>query len=293
MINSVLQNKIQETLSKTLEKQISIESIRPVHGGDINDAYQVQANIGSFFIKINDAKKYPEMFEREASGLKELANTGVIQIPEVVTVGEIESDAFLLLEWVEQGNPSSTFWEDFGQQLAKLHQTTSDQFGWDKDNYIGSLVQYNSWKNDWSTFYILNRLEPQLKLAMEHGLLYSLHSNAFEKLFHRLDQLFPDEQPALLHGDLWSGNFMVSSQGNPIIMDPAVYYGHREMDLAMTKLFGGFNSKLYDSYQDINPLEKNWEERVCLCNFYPLLVHVNLFGGGYVNQVEGILRRFV
>lgn len=293
MLDHSLQLQVQQVISNHTGKQISIDSFKTVSGGDINEAYRVTTNEGLFFVKLNDANSYPEMFEQEALGLTELAKTNIIQTPEVIATGKTEFDAFLLLEWIEQGSPSSTFWEDFGIQLAKLHQTTNDRFGWMNNNYIGSLVQYNSWTEDWSEFFILNRLEPQLKFAMERGLMNRFHSVKFEKLFHKLDDLFPKEQPALLHGDLWSGNFMLSSEGNPVVIDPAVYYGHREMDLAMTKLFGGFNSQLYQSYNEEFPLETDWDERVLLCNLYPLLVHVNLFGVGYLHQVENALRRFV
>lgn len=293
MLDHSLQLQIQQVISNHTGKQISIDSFKTVPGGDINEAYQVQTTIGSFFIKVNDAKKYPDMFELEAKGLEVLAKSKAIKIPEVIETGQLNHDAFLLLEWIEQGSLSYSFWENFGQQLANLHQTTSDQFGWDKDNYIGSLAQYNSWKKDWSEFFILNRLEPQLKLAIEKGVMNRPHSNAFERLFHKIDMLFPNERPALLHGDLWSGNFMVDIDGEPVIMDPAVYFGHREMDLAMTKLFGGFDEPFYHSYNVTFPLEKDWEERILLCSLYPLLVHVNLFGAGYLSQIESVLKRFV
>lgn len=284
---------IKEVLEAYLQTSLRIAGVQPVHGGDINQAFKLQTTAGDFFVKYNSARKYSGMFEQEAIGLGALAATETIRIPQVIAFDEVEADAFLLLEWIEQGSPSSNFWEDFGHGLACLHQTTLNRFGWAQDNYIGSLVQSNQWTASWSEFFALQRLIPQVKLAVDQGSLSPNHARLFDKLFHRLENLFPKEPPALLHGDLWSGNFMVTANGSPVIMDPAVYYGHREMDLAMTKLFGGFHEQLYHSYQEVFPLEKGWEERVALCNLYPLMVHVNLFGGGYVGQVETALRKFI
>jgi fructosamine-3-kinase len=196
------------------------------------------------------------------------------------------------MEWVEGGIKGQGFWADFGRGLALLHRHTRDHFGLERDNYIGSLVQHNTPASDWPSFFIHQRLEPQLKMARDRKRVEAGMAFRFERLFHQLDKLFPAEPPALIHGDLWSGNFLCDDQGCPVLIDPAVYYGHREMDLAMTKLFGGFDVALYTAYHAEWPLEKGWEERVDLCNLYPLMVHVNLFGGGYVAQVEGVLKRF-
>lgn len=293
MVNTDLQKHIEDVLSIYLQQTASVLRMQVIHGGDINDAYRLQTDAGTFFLKTNSASKYPQIFEQESIGLGALRSSNTIKIPEVIAFENVNDTAYLLLEWIEEGSPIANFWNTFGVQLAQLHQNTSSQFGWSQKNYIGSLVQQNQWTASWSDFFILQRLEPQLKLALEQGKMDVKHSKLFEKLFHKLDNLFPTESPALLHGDLWSGNYMVDSAGVPVIMDPAVYFGHREMDLAMTKLFGGFDAQLYSSYQEVFPLENNWEERVPLCNLYPLMVHVNLFGGSYVSQVESVLRRFV
>lgn len=293
MVNTDLQRHIEDVLSIYLQQTASVLRIQVIHGGDINDAYRLETDAGTFFLKTNSASKYPQMFEQESIGLGALRSSNTIKIPEVIAFENVNDTAYLLLEWIEQGSPIENFWDTFGVQLAQLHQNTGSQFGWSQKNYIGSLVQQNQWTASWSDFFILQRLEPQLNLTLEQGKMDVKHSKLFEKLFYKLDNLFPTESPALLHGDLWSGNYMVDSAGVPVIMDPAVYFGHREMDLAMTKLFGGFDAQLYSSYQEVFPLENNWEERVPLCNLYPLMVHVNLFGGGYVSQVESVLRRFV
>jgi protein-ribulosamine 3-kinase len=271
---------------------VVINEAVPIGGGSINDAYRLDTTAGRFFLKTNSADHYPSMFEAEADGLMRLDEAGPLRVPEVVAHGEEQDVSYLLLEWVESGAKGLNFWVDFGQGLAQLHRHTQKHFGLERDNYIGSLVQCNTPAQDWSSFFIHQRLEPQLKMARDRKRVEAGMVFRFERLFHQMDERFPSEPPALLHGDLWSGNFLCDSQGRPVFIDPAVYYGHREMDLAMTKLFGGFDAELNTAYQAEWPLEKGWEERVDLCNLYPLLVHVNLFGGSYVAQVEAVLKRF-
>lgn len=277
--------------SHTGQSVVIIEAV-PIGGGSINDAYRLDTTTGRFFLKTNSADRYPSMFEAEADGLRRLREAGPLRVPEVIDHGEHHDDSYLLLEWVESGPRSSTFWADFGRGLAQLHQHTHEHFGLERDNYIGSLKQVNTHAVDWPSFFIHQHLEPQLKMARDRKRVEAGMAFRFERLFHQMDELFPSEPPALLHGDLWSGNFLCDSQGRPVLIDPAVYYGHREMDLAMTKLFGGFDGELHTAYQAEWPLEKGWEERVDLCNLYPLLVHVNLFGESYVAQVESVLKRF-
>jgi fructosamine-3-kinase len=173
-----------------------------------------------------------------------------------------------------------------------MHRHTADSFGLDHDNYIGSLPQYNQKRENWPAFFAEMRLEPQMKMARDEGRMDASDQRSFEKLYERLDRIFPEEPPALVHGDLWSGNYMVGPEGEPYILDPAVYYGHREMDLGMSTLFGTFGDAFYRSYDAEYPLEKGWEERSDLANLYPLMVHVNLFGGGFASEVRTILRRF-
>jgi fructosamine-3-kinase len=276
-----------------LEEDLLFGNYQRLGGGDINSAARFSLGDEHFFIKWNDANHCPGMFEAEAKGLNELRKADCIRIPEVKFIGEEDGQSFLILELIEQGMRHSNFSEDFGKQLAVMHQVSNDYFGLDHSNYIGSLPQVNTPTSSWTEFFIVYRLEAQLRLARDNHEADTALVNAFNHLFGKLESLFPKEAPALLHGDLWGGNQMPDDQGKPCIYDPAVYYGHREMDLAMTKLFGGFDSKFYESYQAHFPLTEEWNERVDLCNLYPLLVHVNLFGGGYVNQVRGILRYFV
>jgi fructosamine-3-kinase len=180
-----------------------------------------------------------------------------------------------------------------GIGLARLHKTTQNTFGLHYDNYIGSLTQSNTPPADsWTEFFIHQRLEPMLKMAVDSGKAEPDLIPKFESLYSKLDEIFPQEKPALLHGDLWSGNCMADDNGDPVIYDPAVYYGHREMDLAMTKLFGGFESEFYEAYQEEFPLEKHWEQRIAICNLYPLLAHVNLFVGSYIQSIKNIINRY-
>ena len=269
-----------------------IKRVEPISGGSINEAYKVETEKGLLFLKLNDANQFPNMFEAESKGLNLLTHSS-FRIPEPILVGRNGGKQFIIMEWIEQGVPDTNFWSLFGESLAKLHSNTTDKFGLNHDNYIGSLPQVNDFMGSWADFYREQRLLPQIKLAEQQGRLTNSIRLGFDNLFKRLDELMPIEKPALIHGDLWSGNMMVSKGGVPCIFDPAVYYGHREMDLAMMALFGGFGDAWIDSYNDVYPLELGWRSRIQIAQLYPLMVHVNLFGGGYARSVETILKRFV
>jgi fructosamine-3-kinase len=292
MLSQKLYSKLENCIISFLDEEIIIQNTTPISGGSINDSFCLKTNKGSFFVKTNDANSYPKMFKKEAKGLKLLNETNTLRIPKLITYNEFENISFLILEYIESKEPKKYFWEEFAIQLAKLHQYTNSSFGLNYSNYIGSLVQYNNQHKSWTDFFIQERLYTQIKLARENSQIESSTSTKFEKLFNRLNEIFPEEQPALLHGDLWSGNFIIDEKGSPVIMDPAVYYGHREMDIAMTKLFGGFSNQFYNAYNNHFRLENGWEKRIDICNLYPLMVHVNLFGGGYVGQVKQILKQF-
>ena len=233
------------------------------------------------------------MFETEKKGLFILKMAGAFEVPEVLALGEEGGLSLLLMEWLEipMAIGTESNWKQAGKNLAQLHKNTSDLFGLDHHNYIGSLSQSNTQHKTWVDFFTAERILPQLKLAREQNKIDSALVAKGERFCSALHEIFPAEKPSLLHGDLWSGNFFFSTKG-PAIFDPAVYYGHREMDLAMTKLFGGFDADFYSGYEEEFALEKNWRSRTDFCNLYPLLVHVNLFGGGYVNDVESILKPF-
>ena len=285
-------NEAEKLLSDKLNSTVNILSDHSVGGGSINDARVIKTTAGKFFVKINSANLYPAMFEREAKGLVLLMETGAVAVPEVVGFSEDINDAFLILNYIESSTKTDTFWNDFGEQLAALHRHSNPFFGLDHNNYIGSLPQSNKQHNRWSDFFREERLQPQVVMAFNSGRIDRSIIKQFEIFYNNLDNLFPEEPPALLHGDLWGGNFMVGAKGEPVIIDPAVYYGHREMDLGMSQLFGGFDNKFYDAYHHANPLEPGWQARLEYCNLYPLMVHVNLFGGGYAGSVKSILKRF-
>lgn len=279
----------ERMLTECCGKQIHSTGHTMIGGGSINHAFRISTTAGAFFLKYNDKKKYPGMFEAEAKGLSMLRQSKSIRIPDVIGVGESDNHTFIILEFLERGRTREKFWEDFGMQLADMHRRTQEYYGADHDNYIGSLPQNNSAKDDFVTFFIENRIEPQLKIA---GSTMAHLASSFEQLYKKLREIIPNEKPALIHGDLWSGNFLIGPQGEPCLIDPAVYYGHREADLAMSKLFGGFDAEFYSVYHYAFPLAPGWKDRVDVFNLYPLLVHVNLFGGTYVQQVAAIVRRF-
>ena len=233
------------------------------------------------------------MFGAEARGLSLLDRSHSLKVPSVVHHADAGDFQFLLMEYIEGRRRIDTYWERFGLGLAALHKNSSIVFGLDHDNYIGSLPQRNNPSASWIEFFTQERLNSQLQKAIEGGRFDYSVVNKFERLFSKLPALLPEEPPSLLHGDLWRGNIMTTSEGKPCIIDPAVYFGHREVDLAMTQLFGGFDSLFLESYNRTFPLTPGYEERVDIFNLYPLLVHVNLFGGGYRSQVVSILDRFV
>ena len=290
-ISGSLTEMLSRHLSEHLGLAVDIEDALPVGGGSINDAYRLETNEGPFFLKVNRADRFPSLFAAEADGLTRLRAAGSMRVPEVIAAGEDHDDTYLLMEFIRTGSADKAGWENLGASLAALHRHTQERFGLERDNYIGSLEQVNTPHSDWASFFIHCRLEPQVKRARDRKRLDGGSVFRFERLYGRLENLFPREAPALLHGDLWHGNFLFSADGTPVLVDPAVHYGHREMDLAMLHLFGGTEPALFDAYSDAWPLEQGWEERIELCNLYPLLVHVNLFGGGYAQQVEAVLKR--
>jgi len=262
----------------------------PLGGGDINAAFSVDLeDERRVFVKTN-AGADPSMFAVEARGLAWLAEAKALRIPEVLAVGA----DFLALELLVPSGRVKDFDERLGRGLAALHRTGAPAFGLDHDNFIGRLPQSNAEANGWAEFYQRERLEAQLRMAVDGGHASAGMRRGFEDLFGVLaDRVGPDERPSRLHGDLWGGNFHVDEGGEPCLIDPAVYGGHREVDLAMMRLFGGFGPQVFAAYHEAHPLAAGWEARVPLYQLYPLMVHVNLFGGGYVGSVERALSALV
>ncbi len=292
-LSGSLIERLAQHLSDHVGRPVDIEHERPVGGGSINDAYRLHTNEGTFFVKVNGHDAIPSFFEAEADGLERLRQANTLRVPQVIAFGEDHDDGYLLMEHIPPGPRGPDFWADFGRSLAQLHRVTQPHFGLVRPNYIGTLKQVNTPEDDWATFFQLHRLEPLVKMARDQRKLNDAIVLRFERLYGRLGDLFPREAPALLHGDLWKGNFLVGPEGEPVLIDPAVHHGHREMDIAMTKLFGGFDEAFYSAYNAAWPLERGWIERTDLCSLYPLLVHVNLFGGGYVAQLDTALQRYV
>ena len=281
---------LKDLLAQKLNAPILHHS--PVGGGSINQAFQLITPSGKAFCKVNSATKFPHLFEGEVKGLELIGQQGLIKTPAVTDHFNINDHQVLLLEWIEEGPRTEAFWTTFGAQLAALHQVRNSYFGLDHNNYMGSVPQYNKPFDSWTAFFRDQRLRPLVAQCAGLQLLDKKHQQLFEHLFTNLPDLFEEEAPCLLHGDLWSGNFMCDQNEQPVLIDPAVYYGHRSIDLGMTTLFGGFNPLFYQSYQYHYPLPANYVEQWQVCNLYPLLIHLMLFGRSYLSQIEHTLNEF-
>ncbi|WP_455197765.1 fructosamine kinase family protein [Kaarinaea lacus] len=279
--------RISEHIVSTLGEPFVIDSTRDVGGGCINSAYVIEGSGQSFFVKTNSASRL-DMFEAEQEGLLEIARHKTIKVPQPLCAGTSGGNAYIVMEYlpIHGGSGSSASLEQLGVDLANMHRITQKQFGWHRDNTIGSTPQINTLTSQWVTFYREHRLGFQYQLAAENG--YGQLLRRGELLMSGLDQFFRDYQPApsLLHGDLWSGNYAIADNGQPVIFDPAVYYGDREADIAMTELFSRFSQRFYSAYNDAYPLDAGYSIRKTLYNLYHILNHLNLFGGGYLGQAE-------
>jgi len=270
-----------------------IRETRPVSGGSINDAYRCQLADGRLvFVKTNT--EHPRMFPCEARGLAWLAEAGALRVPAVLAVsGDRDRTGFLVLEHLE-ARRAPDYEAALGRGLAALHRAGAPVFGHHEDNYLATLEQDNTPADDWATFYSQRRLDPLVRAAIDGGSAPRSWSGAFERLYARMDALAgPPEPPARLHGDLWSGNLHGDEGGAPVLIDPAVYGGHREIDLAMLTLFGGPGPRCFAAYDEAYPRAAGHADRVPLYQLYPLLAHVNLFGGSYVGSVDAALRRLL
>jgi fructosamine-3-kinase len=272
---------------------LNTDSLSPVTGGCINKAWRVNSGEGPVFIKTNEPG-FLGMFEAEADGLTELATANGVRVPRPIACGSTGEEAWLVLEWIEQGRPGPDSASLLGEGLARQHRCSSGSFGWVRDNNIGNTPQENSPTSDWPAFFATHRLGFQLDLIEVGGCAGRLVP-AGRRLAEEVPVLLAGHtpQPALLHGDLWGGNWFCDSQGRPCIFDPAVYYGDREADIAMTRLFGGFGAEFYSAYASSWPLEPGSQARVDLYNLYHVLNHVNLFGARYADQAETMIGRLL
>ncbi len=281
---------LETAVERATGRAFKVRNSRSMGGGCINQAVLVSDGKRSFFVKLNAASRLP-MFEAEAAGLDEMRAAGAIRVPDPVCTGASDGTAWIVMEYVPMGGRSNPALA--GEQLALMHRKQADRFGWRMDNTIGSTPQPNDWSEEWIAFWRDRRLGFQLQLAARNGYGGTLQRKG-EKLLDCLDRLLDhDPAPSLLHGDLWGGNIGYDENANPVIFDPAVYYGDREADLAMTELFGGFGRGFYEAYDAVWPVDSGYAVRKTLYNLYHILNHANLFGGGYAGQAEGMIDRLL
>jgi len=283
---------LSEHISQTVNKPFKIQHKKALGGGSINSAYQLIGNDAQqYFCKLNTAS-LEFMFQLEFDSLIELAQADEFQVPQPICFGTIGNQSYLVLEYVAIN--SSGDQQQLGRALAQMHKITASKYGWRQNNIIGSTPQSNTQHSDWTTFWREERLMPQFKMLYNKGYRRQLQPLA-EQLLNNLDSLLSNHQPAasLLHGDLWSGNYAFNAQGKAVIFDPALYYGDREADLAMTELFGGFSQDFYQAYNAAWPLDKAYQQRKTLYNLYHILNHTNLFGSSYLHQAIAMMQRLL
>lgn len=284
---------ISDVLQTDTGIRLDAGSARPVGGGCINAAWRLDSSTGAVFVKTNEPGALA-MFEAESDGLRELGRSGGVRVPEPLASGMTGDSAWLAMEWIEPGASRSDSERLLGEGLAVQHRATRSTFGWDRDNTIGSTPQENAPCDDWAQFFALHRLTFQLDLVEASGWGGRLAAGG-RRLVEAVPLLLSGHQPApaLLHGDLWGGNWACDADGQPFVFDPAVYYGDREADLAMTRLFGGFGRDFYAAYESSWPVVPGAGLRMELYNLYHVLNHVNLFGAGYAGRAETIIRRLL
>ncbi len=288
-----IETRLIQILAEKVHSPVSSITFSSIGGGSINETYKIRTDGNrQFFIKINSAHTFPSLFKNEKNGLGFIAGTKIIRTPAVIDYSIAGDKQILILEWIQPGPRSSSFWKLFGKQLALLHHFSNDHFGFAENNYMGALPQRNDYTSTWTDFFIHHRLQPQVSSGKKNGLLDSTSIHQFELLYEKLNTIFNKENPSLLHGDLWSGNFMCDENSQPVLIDPAVYFGHRAIDLAMTTLFGGFDKSFYEAYQYHFPLPHNYRDQWDVSNLYPLLIHLNLFGSSYLHDIAEILKKF-
>lgn len=284
--------QIAKDISQATGEPFQCETHRSVGGGSINQSYAISNGQRTYFLKVNRATGY-EMFAAEAVGLKQIDQTQTIRVPKPICWGIANDAAYLVMEWLEFARSGDrAAWETMGQQLAAMHRVgKSDRFGWECNNTIGSTPQLNPWTENWADFFAEHRIGYQVRLAKRRGGSFPDPEQVIEAVRDRLADRNP--QPSLVHGDLWSGNAAVTASGEPVILDPATYYGDHEVDIAMTELFGGFPAAFYQGYNATWQLDPGYRQRKDLYNLYHILNHFNLFGGGYGSQASQIIERLL
>jgi fructosamine-3-kinase len=283
--------EIAQAISRETEQEFAIANTKSVSGGCINQGYQVSSKNRTYFVKLNDVSQV-DMFVAEALGLKQMYATKTITVPQPICWGTAANSSYIVLQWLDLGGGNNQSWTEMGRQLAAMHRVgTSKDFGWSRNNTIGSTPQINTWMDNWADFFAEQRIGYQLKLAKRRGGNFPDQNRVVDAVRNKLNERQP--QASLVHGDLWSGNAAISSDGTPIILDPATYYGDRETDLAMTELFGGFPTAFYHGYNQAWELDSGYRQRKSIYNLYHVLNHFNLFGGGYASQAQTIIQRLI
>ena len=287
-LHQSLAQSIAEQIAQVTEQPFQVETQRSIGGGCINQAVAIADQQRTFFVKTNRADRL-SMFEAERDGLQAMYESRTVRVPQPLCCGKTGNFSYIVTEWLDLGGSGpAAAWQQLGKELAAMHQTTSAEgFGWHRNNTIGSTPQQNGWLPDWSTFWRDRRLGPQFELAHDQGGVFPRR----DELMSAIPRLLAGHQPAaaLLHGDLWSGNAAVTRAGEPVILDPATYYGDPEADLAMTELFGRFPERFYQAYQSVSPPKEGYAQRKTLYNLYHILNHFNLFGGSYGAQANRMI----
>jgi fructosamine-3-kinase len=284
--------EIDAHISQVTGKKFNSSQRRSVGGGCINQGYAVSnAEALTYFVKLNQASQIT-MFEAEALGLQQMYETATIRVPKPICWGIAGNSCYIVLEWLEMGSGNTQSWQEMGRKLAAMHKAIASQdFGWKINNTIGSTPQINTWTADWGEFYTKHRLGYQFQLGRRRGGRFP----QAEELLEAVPELLANRevQPSLVHGDLWGGNAGCTVEGEPVIFDPATYFGDREVDIAMTELFGGFPAGFYKGYNEVFPLDEGYERRKILYNLYHIVNHFNLFGSGYESQANSMITKIL
>jgi fructosamine-3-kinase len=279
--------EIAAQISQATGQTFQVAHRRSVGGGSVNQSYAISQGERAYFVKLNQASR-ASMFEAEALGLRRMADSRTVRVPEPICWGVVEQSAYIVLEWLDLGHGSQQAWEIMGRNLAALHRVVSSKgFGWERDNTIGFIPQINDWSSDWVEFFTQQRLGYQFELAKQRGRRFPQQ----DRLLAAVPKILSGHQPhpSLVHGDLWTGNAAITKHGEPVILDPATYFGDREVDIAMSQLFGSFPASFYQAYHQAFPLEPGYAQRQTLYNLYHILNHFNQFGGGYEAQANQMI----
>ncbi|MGB0412882.1 MAG: fructosamine kinase family protein [Coraliomargarita sp.] len=289
-MNKPLEAFLSEQIGRATGQAFDLQSVRACSGGCINQTYILEGCSQKYFVKLNEISAL-DMFKAEALALRELESTATIRVPNSITQGRCGEQSYLVLETLNLGSAATKSWAEMGKQLATLHRHTRSEFGWTRNNFIGSNPQSNTSSESWADFFTQHRIEFQLKLAEQRGMQFERVNALIDRIHAELEQ--HSCRPSLLHGDLWSGNVGFVEDGEPVIFDPACYYGDREADLAFTEFFGGFSGHFYRSYQEAWPLPEGYSQRKQIYNLYHVLNHANLFGGSYQLQAQGMIHEIL